>query len=89
MRRTYCDRCGNECEARVGHLHLAVMHQTNKGEAVSHDEFKPVELCGHCTDALTGFIGPELALFQPQEPLGPDSMMARAVPIPQPFLPPG
>lgn len=52
MRKTFCDRDGRECEARIGHLHLTVMHQTNKGETVGDDEYKPVELCGECIDEL-------------------------------------
>lgn len=84
MRKFYCDRCGNECEARVGHLHLAVMHQTNKGETVSNDEFRPVELCGHCTDAVRDFVGPALAMFDPQQQ---DSYPGELVARPLPFLP--
>jgi hypothetical protein len=80
MRRTYCDRCGNECEARVGHLHFAVIHQTNKGETVSHTEYKPVELCGHCTDAVQDFVGEVLSMYEPGP--GPDSAMM-AHPFPQ------
>jgi hypothetical protein len=53
MRKTFCDRNhAAECTSRIGRLHLAVTHQTNKGEVVSEDEYRPMDLCGDCVDEL-------------------------------------
>jgi hypothetical protein len=63
MRKTFCDRDGRECESRTGHLHLAVIQQTNKGEVVSEDEYRPMDLCGPCIDELVNtFLGGKIAL---------------------------
>lgn len=61
MHKTFCDRSdGRECTARIGYLHLTVVHRTNQGEVVAEDEYKPVEMCGQCIDALIEFFGPGL-----------------------------
>jgi hypothetical protein len=53
MRKTFCDRGhAAECTSRIGRLHLSVIHQTNKGETVSEDEYRPMDLCGDCVDEL-------------------------------------
>lgn len=53
MRKTFCDRGhAAECTSRIGRLHLSVIHQTNKGETVSEDEYRPMDLCGECLDEL-------------------------------------
>jgi hypothetical protein len=53
MRKTFCDRNHQqECTSRIGRLHLSVIHQTNKGETVSEDEYRPMDLCGECVDEL-------------------------------------
>ena len=52
MRKTFCDRDDHECTSRIGRLHLSVIHQTNKGETVSEDEYRPMDLCGECVDEL-------------------------------------
>jgi hypothetical protein len=51
MRKIFCDRQHNaECTSRIGRLHLSVTHQTGKGEVVSEDEYRPMDLCGDCID---------------------------------------
>lgn len=53
MRKTFCDRGHQaECTSRIGRLHISVVHQTNKGEVVSEDEYRPMDLCGECIDEL-------------------------------------
>lgn len=52
MRKTFCDRDDHQCTSRIGRLHLSVTHQTNKGEVVSEDEYRPLDLCGDCVDEL-------------------------------------
>lgn len=58
MRKTFCDRSHNaECTYRIGRLHLSVIQQTAKGEVVSEDEYRSIELCGDCIDELlAGFL---------------------------------
>ncbi len=53
MRKTFCDRGhAAECTSRIGRLHLSVVHQTNKGEIVSEDDYRTMDLCGECLDEL-------------------------------------
>src|SRR5690348_14937035 len=66
MRKTFCDRDGRECTSRIGYVHIRVAHQTNQGETVGDDEYKPVELCGECIDELKAFFGHKLT-FTPME----------------------
>lgn len=80
--KTFCDRCGKECETRRSVLHMNEMAITNKAEVVSSDDYRPIDLCTHCTDAVKAFIGPAMVVFRFD---GPEMAIARAVP--QPFYP--
>jgi hypothetical protein len=48
MRKTFCDRCGEQCVNTIVHLYGTVEHQTNQGEQVGGDDIKQVELCNRC-----------------------------------------
>lgn len=83
--KTYCDRCGAECTGRFGHLHLGETHATNQAEVVAQDDYKPIDLCGHCIDAVKAFIGPAMVVFRYEHgPVAEEMAMARPV---QPFFP--
>lgn len=61
MRKTFCDRCGGECVNRTVIVSVAEQHTTAAGEPVATDEWRPVELCGPCGDAVKAGM-PELSL---------------------------
>jgi hypothetical protein len=69
MKKTFCDRHPDtQCVNRVGHLSLSVIHQTNKGEVISVDEYQPRELCGACVDDLVQrFLGGMLPMAADRE----------------------
>lgn len=83
MRKTYCDRCGEECHYRNGHLHLSEQHRTASGQEVGMDEYGPADLCGACIDLLREWVGEALAVTHYGGP--PDEMM-NARPVPAPFM---
>jgi len=87
MRKTFCDRHPyTECTSRVGRLHLSVIHQTNKREVVSEDEYRTLEICGGCIDELlAGFLAGTAPLPMMKEPgyPGEDAIMADT-PLPFP-----
>lgn len=64
MQKTYCDRCGAECDNKICRIEGHVHHFTSGRDKmlVGEDEIKPVELCGHCEDAFAQFLGPSFRL---------------------------
>jgi len=57
MRKTFCDRCGEECISVIGRMHLSVEHfRPSNRERVAEDEFAPVDLCSGCKEALRSWF---------------------------------
>ena len=57
MRKTFCDRCGEECIAVIAHMHLSVEHfRPSNREQVAEDEFAGVDLCSGCKEALRNWF---------------------------------
>jgi hypothetical protein len=86
MTRTFCDRCGAECTGKIFHVHVSAMELTNKGEPVSNDEYRPVELCRDCGEAHALTLVPDMAtrFMTGRHPYDEDSAMMAA---PLPFMP--
>ena len=85
MRKTFCDRCGEECVNSVVHVHISETHTTNRAEVVGDDEYAPAELCHSCGDALKEFLPSLGRLLYRKEPIGEDEpQMARAIEAPYP-----
>lgn len=88
MHKTFCDRDGRECEARTGYLHMTVVHRTNRDEVVAEDDYRPVDLCGPCIDALIAFFGPVLSAAPRKTGDDPEmAMAAEARPVRAPLAP--
>jgi hypothetical protein len=51
----------------VGHLHLSVVQQTNKGEVVSEDEYRTMDLCGDCIDDILATYLPSKLLIMKED----------------------
>jgi hypothetical protein len=50
MKKTFCDRCGDEVTGKVVLVRIEVVYLTNKNEPVGEDSYEPAELCGTCGD---------------------------------------
>lgn len=83
MRRTYCDSCGGECQGKTGRLILAIEHETSKSEFVGADQFRPLDLCGPCTDEIRTSLGFKLERYGRDYPEMAEGM-ARVADSPHP-----
>jgi hypothetical protein len=57
MRKTFCDKCGDECVNGVDRIYFTREHTTNQGEVVGQDSTDGSELCLTCGDAARKVLG--------------------------------
>jgi hypothetical protein len=75
--RTFCDRCGEQCQGKIFRVNVCAQEMTNKGEPVSNDMYQPVDLCGPCGKAYVLTLVPDMRiLVMPY----PDAMHAPVLP---------
>lgn len=68
MRKTFCDRCGQECLNYHADLSVNGTHTTSQGVTVSDDDYRPPsQLCRHCTQSLVTWMGSSLGLMSDEE----------------------
>jgi hypothetical protein len=83
--RTFCDRCGEQCQGKIFRVNVCAQEMTNKGEPVSNDMYQPVDLCGPCGKAYVLTLVPDMRVRgrhdQDSQPFYPDEMRGCA-PVP-------
>jgi hypothetical protein len=76
VRRTFCDRCEEPCVNTTVMINVDVHHHTNDGQVVAEDNYRPIELCNVCLEALREFMPGTLAIRHHSD-AEPVSEMAR------------
>jgi hypothetical protein len=67
MKKTFCDRNGEECVNTTVIISVRTVHHTKDGQYVGDDEHKPVEICLNCASEVEAVIPQAFALAPKDE----------------------
>jgi hypothetical protein len=57
LTKTFCDRCGGECQNYTASLYGNITHTTGKGEIVAEESIEQIQFCHACLDAAAAALG--------------------------------